>query len=92
MKKIMTIYVYPIAIFIAIAVFPIPNTVMIHKDNVKAIYAFAGEIDQGNGRQYVSVEVCTQYWLEKDQQPDVRYVRTCRLGLIGLLFGFGFNY
>lgn len=88
----MQCYVYPIAIFIAVAMFPITGTVKIHKDNVKNIYAFAGDIDQGKGRQYVSIEVCTQYWLEKDQQPDVRYVRTVRLGLLGLLFGLGFNY
>jgi hypothetical protein len=92
MKKIMHCYVLPIAIFIAVAMFPITGTVTIHKDNVKNIYAFAGDIDQGNGRQYVSIEVCTQYWLEKDQQPDVRYVRTVRLGLLGLIFGLGFNY
>lgn len=92
MKKILNNYIYPLLIFIAIIGFPIPNSVIIHKDNVQGIYAFAGKIDQGDGKQFVSRQVCTEYWLEKDQQPDVRYVRSCRLGILGLMFGIGFNY
>ena len=92
MKKKFRFFVLPAIILFAVFLCPITSSVVIHKDNVEGIYAFAGKIDQGDGKQYVSVEVCTEYWLEKDQQPDVRYVRTCRLGLLGLVFGLGFTY
>jgi hypothetical protein len=92
MKEKILFFVVPGLLIVLVFLFPFFTTTVVDKDNVKHIYAFAGDIDQGNGRQHVSVEVACDYWLERDEQPELRYVRTCRLGLVGLLFGLSFNY
>ena len=46
MKKKFRFFVLPAIILFAVFLCPITSSVVIHKDNVEGIYAFAGKIDQ----------------------------------------------
>ena len=56
--------------------FPTYNEVTIVKSEIKSNRAFAGYIND----QFVTTEVCCEYWLELDQQPEIRVVKVFRLG------------
>ena len=80
-----------LGIMVVLMGIPFHNKVTINKSDITGNRPFAGILELNEVDEYVGTDVCCDYWLEPDEQPDVRTVKTVRLGLIGLLFGISFQ-
>ena len=68
---------------------PFKRECRIEKDSIKHNYAFDGTINQGNGREYVTIAVCCRYAFDFKEQPATETIHTVRYGFLGLALNLG---
>lgn len=76
-----------LGIMVVLLGIPFRNEVVINKSDITGNYAFVGDIELNGTRHFVGTDICCEYWLNAEEQPDVRTVSSTRLGVLGLLFG-----